>query len=180
MRAAGCILSLALLAGLSGCSWFQSLEIDPTRDWTAQKLYSEARDAMNESNWSLAKDYYTKLEARYPFGTYAQQAQIELAYVYFKDDDAPSAIQQLDRFLRAYVDNLTDKPAGLFIIAFQFTFKCERKLVKQRRVDKFALFVVPADLFHLVGVFCARHNAHKVSFHDVLYIGDADGEGVPF
>ena len=76
MRAAGCILSLALLAGLSGCSWFQSLEIDPTRDWTAQKLYSEARDAMNESNWSLAKDYYTKLEA--------------------------SAIQQLDRFLRAY------------------------------------------------------------------------------
>lgn len=102
MRAAGCILSLALLAGLTGCSWFQSLEIDPTRDWTAQKLYSEARDAMNESNWSLAKDYYTKLEARYPFGTYAQQAQIELAYVYFKDDDAPSAIQQLNRFLRAY------------------------------------------------------------------------------
>ncbi len=102
MRAVGLVVSLSLLAGISGCGWFQSLEIDPTRDWTAQKLYSEARSAMNESNWSVAKDYYTKLEARYPFGTYAQQAQIELAYVYFKDDDAAGAIQQLDRFLRAY------------------------------------------------------------------------------
>jgi len=95
-------LALVILVGMSGCSWFQSIEIDNTRDWTAQKLYSEARDAMNGSNWALAKDYYTKLEARYPFGAYAQQAQIELAYVYFKDDDAAGAIQQLDRFLRAY------------------------------------------------------------------------------
>ena len=57
---------------------------------------------MADSNWTLAKDYYTKLEARYPFGAYAQQAQIDLAYVYFKDDDAASAVQTLDRFLRAY------------------------------------------------------------------------------
>ncbi len=102
MRTLGCALALSALLATSGCSWFQSLEIDPTRDWTAQKLYSEARDAMNDSNWSVAKDYYTKLEARYPFGTYAQQAQIELAYVYFKDDEAATAIEQLDRFLRAY------------------------------------------------------------------------------
>lgn len=102
MRVAGCALALSVFFATSGCSWFQSLEIDPTRDWTAQKLYSEARDAMNDSNWSVAKDYYTKLEARYPFGTYAQQAQIELAYVYYKDDEAASAIQQIDRFLRAY------------------------------------------------------------------------------
>lgn len=57
---------------------------------------------MNESNWEVAKDYYTKLEARYPFGSYAQQAQIDLAYVYWKDDDAATAVQTIDRFLRAY------------------------------------------------------------------------------
>ena len=50
----------------------------------------------------MARDYYTKLEARYPFGSYAQQAQIDLAYVNYKDDDAAGAILQLDRFLRAY------------------------------------------------------------------------------
>ena len=80
----------------------QDLELDPTRDWTPNRLYTEARSAVSESNWTLAKDYYTKLGARYPFGAYAQQAQIDLAYVYFKDDDAPAAVQTLDRFLRAY------------------------------------------------------------------------------
>lgn len=57
---------------------------------------------MNESNWKTAKEYYTKLEARYPFGSYAQQAQIDLAYIYYKDGEADSCIQQIDRFLRAY------------------------------------------------------------------------------
>lgn len=86
----------------AGCSWLQNLEVDPTRDWTANQLYTEARSAMSESNWEVARDYYTKLEARYPFGSYAQQAQIDLAYVQFKDGDAPAAVQSLDRFLRAY------------------------------------------------------------------------------
>ena len=86
----------------TGCGWLQSIEIDPTRDWTPNQLYQEARSAMTESNWELAREYYTKLEARYPFGAYAQQAQIDLAYVYFKDAEAPNAVQTLDRFLRAY------------------------------------------------------------------------------
>ncbi len=94
------LLASAVL--LAGCSWLENLEIDPTRDWTAQQLYSEARAAVSDSNWETARDYYTKLEARYPFGSYAQQAQIDLAYVYYKDDDAPGAVQTLDRFLRAY------------------------------------------------------------------------------
>lgn len=93
---------LCAATALSGCSWLQSLEIDPTKDWTANQLYTEARTAMNEGTWDVARDYYTKLEARYPFSSFAQQAQIDLAYVNFKDDDAAGAVQQLDRFLRAY------------------------------------------------------------------------------
>ena len=91
-RLAGiCAAGLAAVT-LSGCGWLQDLEMDPTRDWTANQLYTEARSAMSESNWTQARDYYTKLEARYPFGAYAQQAQIDLAYCYFKDDDAASAV----------------------------------------------------------------------------------------
>ena len=66
------------------------------------RLYTEARAALEESNWTDAKDYYTKLEARYPFGTYAQQAQIELIYANWKDGDAAQAVQGADRFLQAY------------------------------------------------------------------------------
>lgn len=97
---AAIIVAAAVTA--TGCGWLQNIETDPTHDWTPNQLYQEARAAMSESNWTLAKEYYTKLEARYPFGAYAQQAQIDLAYVYFKDDEAPTAVQTLDRFLRAY------------------------------------------------------------------------------
>ena len=96
-------LCMAAVAGLSAsCSWLPSATDDPTLEWSADKLYTEARDALDDSNWSVAKDYYTKLESRYPFGRYAQQAQIEMAYAAWKDDDPQAAIQACDRFLRAY------------------------------------------------------------------------------
>ena len=65
----------------ASCSWLNSIE-DPTEGWSADKLYVEGRDNLNEGNWETARDYYQKLEARYPFGKYAQQAQIETAYSY--------------------------------------------------------------------------------------------------
>ena len=86
----------------ASCSWLQSLETDPTLDWSADKLYTEARAALDDSNWTQAKEYYQKLEARYPFGQYAQQAQIESIYANWKDGDADVAIQAADRFLRSY------------------------------------------------------------------------------
>ena len=92
----------AITLATASCSWLESLDKDPTADWSADKLYTEARAALEESNWTDAKDYYTKLEARYPFGTYAQQAQIELIYANWKDGDAAQAVQGADRFLQAY------------------------------------------------------------------------------
>lgn len=86
----------------ASCSWLESLDKDPTLDWTADQLYTEARAALDESNWTTAKDYYTKLEARYPFGRYAQQAQIEMIYANWKNGDAALAVQGADRFLQAY------------------------------------------------------------------------------
>ena len=63
-RLAGiCAAGLAAVT-LSGCGWLQDLEMDPTRDWTANQLYTEARSAMSESNWTQARDYYTKPDTR--------------------------------------------------------------------------------------------------------------------
>lgn len=93
---------IAVTLATASCSWLQSLDQDPTLDWPADRLYTEARTALDDSNWTQAKDYYQKLEARYPFGQYAQQAQIELIYATWKDGDAPGAVQAADRFLRTY------------------------------------------------------------------------------
>lgn len=91
---------------VASCAWLESLDRDPTIDWSADKLYTEARASLDESNWTQAKDYYQKLEARYPFGRYAQQAQIEYIYATWKDGDAPGAVQAADRFLRAYPNHV--------------------------------------------------------------------------
>ncbi len=75
---------------------------DETAGWSAQRLYSEARDLLNSGNYTQAIEYFEKLEARYPFGRYAQQAQLEIAYAYYRDGDAASAVAACDRFIKMH------------------------------------------------------------------------------
>ncbi len=93
---------LAVLTFSASCSWLSNINDDATIDWSADKLYTEARASLDDSNWSQAEEYYTKLESRFPFGRHAQQAQIEMAYAYWKDGEPEQAIQACDRFLRQY------------------------------------------------------------------------------
>lgn len=93
---------LLLLAGLLGGCALLPDQIDETKDWSAQKLYTEAKAAMAEGNWERSIDLYEKLEARYPFGRYAQQALLESAYVYYKSGEPDSAISAVDRFIKTY------------------------------------------------------------------------------
>jgi outer membrane assembly lipoprotein YfiO len=46
--------------------------------------------------------YFEKLESRYPYGRYAQQAQIDIAYAYWKDQEPASAIAACDRFIKLH------------------------------------------------------------------------------
>lgn len=95
--------SLALLLGIliAGCGLLPDLS-DETKGWSAQKLYAEAKNSLDGNNYEQAIKYYQKLEARYPYGRYAQQAQIEIAYAYFKDGDAVQAVAACDRFIKLH------------------------------------------------------------------------------
>jgi len=86
---------------LSGCGLLPG-EKDETVGWSAQKLYGEAKDAMDSKTWDKAIKYLEKLEARYPYGKYAQQAQLDVAYAYWKDGQRASAIAAADRFIKLY------------------------------------------------------------------------------
>ena len=90
-------LSLAIAIFVGGCS---SIEKDATAKWDADRLYNEARSELRNGSWSKARELFEKLEARYPFGRYAQQAQIEIAYCYFKEGETADAISTTDRFLK--------------------------------------------------------------------------------
>jgi outer membrane protein assembly factor BamD len=95
--------SLALLLGalVAACGIFPDAA-DETRGWSAEKLYAEAKDNLNSRNYEQAIKFYEKLEARFPYGRYAQQAQLEIAYAYYKDSEPAQAVTAADRFIKLH------------------------------------------------------------------------------
>ena len=77
-----------------------NLDKDPTAKWDAERLYAEAKELLQAGNWSQARGMLEKLESRYPFGRHAQQAQMEIAYTYYKEGESAQAITAADRFLK--------------------------------------------------------------------------------
>lgn len=94
-------LALLFAALLAGCGLLPD-RADETAGWSASKLYSEAQDAQSEGSWEKAAKMLEKLEARFPYGRYAQQAQLELGYVYWKGQEPASAIAACDRFIKMH------------------------------------------------------------------------------
>jgi outer membrane protein assembly factor BamD len=99
-RALGSVLLAATLT-LGGCGLLPEVK-DETAGWSAQKLYADAKENLNEGNYERAVKLFETLEARYPFGRYAQQAQLEVAYAYYKDNEPISAIAACDRFIKLH------------------------------------------------------------------------------
>ncbi len=96
------IILLTGVLSLSGCAWLSSTPADPTADWSASQLHQAGRSAMRSGNYETAVDYFEKLQARYPFGRYAQQAQLDMAYSHYRAGEADQAIAAADRFIRTY------------------------------------------------------------------------------
>src|SRR5678809_401542 len=93
--------SVALFALLlAACSFID--KHDPTAGYSAEKLYSEAKDALDGGQYDLAIKRYETLEARFPYGRYSQQGQLEIAYAYYKQNEQASAVAATDRFVKLH------------------------------------------------------------------------------
>jgi outer membrane protein assembly factor BamD len=67
----------------------------------AEEIYYEnARDAMNAGNFNEAETNLDALETYYPFGRYAEQAQLDLIYARYQNLDLEGSRAAADRFLR--------------------------------------------------------------------------------
>ena len=67
-----------------------------------EELYAEAHKSLTSSNWDRASSYYQRLIARFPFGKYNEQAQLELAYAFYKQHKPEEAVSAIDRFIKLY------------------------------------------------------------------------------
>jgi outer membrane protein assembly factor BamD len=93
-----------LAVALTGCGVFGK-EIDLTEGWSAARLYDEASSELDSGNYTKAVEYYGKLEARFPFGRYAMQSQLDIAYAHYRADEPEEAIAAADRFIKLYPNN---------------------------------------------------------------------------
>ena len=93
------VFMLALL--LSACGSIGE-KPDETKGWSPEKLYAEAKDELSAGGYEKAIKYYEKLESRYPFGKFAQQAQIDIAYAYYRQNDQAQCLAAVERFIRLH------------------------------------------------------------------------------
>jgi outer membrane protein assembly factor BamD len=69
---------------------------------TEQGLYQAAAEQLDKDNYGQAVGHLQQLEARYPFGPYAEQAQLELIYAHYKSFNYSAVIEACERFIRLH------------------------------------------------------------------------------
>ena len=89
--------ALSLCAALSGCG---STPKDDYSSRSNETLYSEAKDDIESGSYDRAAKTLEKLEARAAGTLLAQQASLDLAYVYWKTGEKAQAVATLDRFIK--------------------------------------------------------------------------------
>ncbi|WP_127470945.1 outer membrane protein assembly factor BamD [Thiomicrorhabdus aquaedulcis] len=98
------LLSILLFStlNLQGCSTLSSLIEKPDSEKTVEEFYTAATEAFQDGQWDTATQNYEKLKAYFPYGEFAEQSYLELAYSYYKYDEPESAIRELEEFVRLY------------------------------------------------------------------------------
>ena len=88
------VLFLSLLVGCASTS-------NPDT-WPASEFYNQAQESMSIEDYQTAIKHYEDLEIHHPFSPYTQQAQLDVAYAYYKYDEPDSAIAAANRYIKLY------------------------------------------------------------------------------
>ena len=95
------LLGALLALGVAGCGLLPDVK-DETAGWSAEQLYKNAHESMIDGNYTRAVKVFETLEARYPYGRYAQQAILEGAFANWRNNEQAAATAACDRFIRTY------------------------------------------------------------------------------
>lgn len=99
-RLLGLALCAATVVGLSGCGSTPEKEVGA--GMSTEALYADAKDDMDHGNYETAIKKFEKVEGRGAGTTLAQQAELDMAFAYYKSGEKAQAYAKLDRFLRLH------------------------------------------------------------------------------
>lgn len=101
------IFSISLLGLLAGCTTTPTTSPQQQQK-LANEIYADGHTALKNADYETAATHFKSLEIYYPEDPYTHQAQMELAYAYFKSGDYNQTIAITDRFIRLYpnTDNI--------------------------------------------------------------------------
>jgi outer membrane protein assembly factor BamD len=100
-RSVAALAALLLSAALAGCGLFGSKD-DPQKNWSAEQFYNAAKEQLDSQNWEQAAKLYEQLESKYPYGRFAQQGQLEIAYAYYKQGETAQSIAAAEKFIKLH------------------------------------------------------------------------------
>lgn len=99
----------ALIIVVSGCSSIpffgkdkDDKDPDAPTDTSEQVLYKDAQRSLRTSNYKNAISKLQFLESRFPFGRYAEQAQLELIFAHYSAYGLEEARTASERFIRLH------------------------------------------------------------------------------
>lgn len=93
---------IVLVIGLAGCSMFGKKKEDPLETLGVEQLYDRGKQANDRGNYDVAAKTFSRLVARFPFGPYTEQAQIDQAYAQYKMNKPDDAYSTINRFIKTY------------------------------------------------------------------------------
>jgi outer membrane protein assembly factor BamD len=93
------LLALALSAALAACG---TAPQDEYANINSDKLYADAKEEQADGNFETAVKMLEKVEARASGTLLAQQAQLDLAYAYYRSGEKALALAKLERFIRLH------------------------------------------------------------------------------
>jgi len=98
------IAIVALAVTMSACSMFGHKR-DTLDSMPVDALYNKAHNSLENADYAAASRAYQRLIARFPSGEYNEQAQLDLAYSQYKDNQPDDALSTVNRFIKTYPAN---------------------------------------------------------------------------
>lgn len=94
------LVTTLLACTLMGCGTLQ--KPDPYEGQSAEDIYKTARTHITRGRFVSAVDHLDALEARYPFGVYAEKSQLAIIYAHYRAEEYLAAEAAADRFIELH------------------------------------------------------------------------------